>query len=281
MYNAKLAVALKHSGKVLREFGDKVYVPFGAEYTILIKNMNSVRAQVTVHIDDNDVGDGTKFIIEPNDSVEIERFIKNGNLKAGNRFKFIERTGNIEEHRGIDVEDGLIRVEFQFERKLSVGEILRDYDKVCPSPNPWPYRPPQIWYGSDSGNPPPFGGAQYTTCSNSMGTLRGIADGNITANFVQTSESCGDFIEQEAEDNETGITVPGSVSEQEFRTVSSFPVESESHVIILQMLGETEDNRRVRKPVTVKAKPKCTTCGRRNKATAKFCTECGTSLTIV
>ena len=82
MYNAKLAVALKHSGKVLREFGDKVYVPFGAEYSILIKNMNSVRAEVTVHIDDTDVGGGTQFVIGPNESVELERFIKNGNLES-------------------------------------------------------------------------------------------------------------------------------------------------------------------------------------------------------
>ena len=271
MYNAKLAVALKHSGKVLREFGDKVYVPFGAEYSILIKNMNSVRAEVTVHIDDTDVGGGTQFVIGPNESVELERFIKNGNLKAGNRFKFIERTGSIEEHRGVGVEDGLIRVEYKFEKQISISRLLNEYDKVCPSPQP------QIWYGSNTGNPEPFGGNQYTFTANSIagGVLRSQGGNELIGT------SCCDFLEQESEQSDTGITVPGSVSEQEFKTVSSFLTEAETHVIVLQMLGETEDNRRVRKPVTVKAKPKCTSCGRTNKATAKFCTECGTSLTIV
>ena len=58
MYNNKLAVAIKSAGKVLREFNkDEVYVPFGNEYSIFVKNMNSVRALVKVSIDGVDVGD--------------------------------------------------------------------------------------------------------------------------------------------------------------------------------------------------------------------------------
>ena len=82
-------------------------------------------------------------------------------------------------------------------------------------------------------------------------------------------------------DNDAGITVPGSKSDQSFQSVRSFPTEATTHTIVLKLLGETEDNQRVRKAVTVKAKPKCVTCGRVNKATAKFCTECGTSLNIL
>jgi tRNA(Ile2) C34 agmatinyltransferase TiaS len=36
----------------------------------------------------------------------------------------------------------------------------------------------------------------------------------------------------------------------------------------------------VKEAVTVKAKPKCVTCGHTNKATAKFCNKCGTALEI-
>ena len=74
--------------------------------------------------------------------------------------------------------------------------------------------------------------------------------------------------------------VPGSISDQQFKTTSWFPTEDKSHIMILKMLGETE-NRKVKKAVTVKTKPKCVTCGKINKATAKFCSNCGTSLTIV
>jgi len=61
---------------------------------------------------------------------------------------------------------------------------------------------------------------------------------------------------------------------------SWFATESEKHNIILKLLGETPDNEAVRKPVTVKAKLKCVTCNRQNKANAKFCSECGTALQI-
>jgi hypothetical protein len=80
--------------------------------------------------------------------------------------------------------------------------------------------------------------------------------------------------------NEVGITVPGSKSEQKFTEVTMGALEAEKHTIVLKLLGETADNKPVAKPVTVKAKPKCVTCGHNNKATAQFCNKCGTALTI-
>ena len=266
MYNNKLAVALKSNGKVLREFGEIVYIPFGSEYSILIKNMNSHRALVTVTVDGKDVGDG-QFVVNANDSLDIERFIKNGNLAEGNRLKYIERTENIEKHRGVGIEDGLVRVEFQFEKPQPRGYELidwRDYHYGG-------YRSPSIMTDLDllKGSLRNIGSADVTfTATNAVG------DGDAHINFSSTVNGA-------LQSNDAGITVAGSVSDQAFTTVSSFPVEDEKHVIVLQMLGETEDNKKVVQPVTVKAKPKCSTCGRTNKATAKFCTECGTSLTII
>ena len=95
MYQNKLAVAIKSSGKVLREFEDNVYLPFSTEYSIFIKNKNSVRASVKIEIDGVDVTQGVSLVVNPNDEIELERFIKNGNLNSGNRFKFIERTSAI------------------------------------------------------------------------------------------------------------------------------------------------------------------------------------------
>lgn len=273
MYNNKLAVALKSNGNVLREFGETVYVPFGSEYSVLIKNLNSVRALVTVTIDDTDAGDGTQFVVNPNDDLELERFITNGNMKKGNRFKFIERTDGVEQHRGIGIEDGLIRVEFQFEKP------------VVYFPNRWhysdevkyfvdPYRPREMW-NNDSGNVSPDFQRGSIQCNdegqavNFSSTVAGSVTGD---SFELTSQSVL---------SDVGITVPGSESDQKFSTVSSFPVESKTHVIVLQLLGQTEDNKVVTKAVTVKAKPECTTCGKKNKAKAKFCSECGTSLNII
>ena len=258
MYESKLAVALKSAGKVLREFKDTVYVPFGSEYSIFVKNMNSVRALVSVSIDGEDVGDGTQFIVDANDNVDIERFIKDGNFNKGNRLKFIERNEAVEDHRGIGVEDGLIRVEFQFER------IIPTY---VPYVEPWRPNDTTIWYSND--NSTAGGPLRNATFTSSASSNEVVGKASVNVNTVNTSL------------NDAGITVPGSESNQQFRQGAWFPVESETHVIVLKMLGQTEDNTPVRKPVTVKTKPKCVTCGSTNKATAKFCTECGTSLKIV
>lgn len=257
MYNSKLAVALKSAGKVLREFGETVYVPFGSEYSVLIKNLNSVRALVKIEIDGEDVGDGTKFIVDPNSDVELERFLKNHNLKNGNRFKFIERTNNIEQHRGVGVEDGLVRIEFNFEKVLSLS--------------PFHYNGYNGYNNNMRGIVPDH---NIPVASNNIGS-----NVNYSADITTTGVITNDV--SHTLTNDAGLTVPGSVSDQEFKDGIWFPTEVETHVIVLQMLGQTEDNQQIIRPVTVKAKPTCTTCGRTNKATSKFCTECGTSLTIV
>lgn len=115
MHKSNFVTAIKVGGKVLREFDNSVYVPFGSEYTILLKNLSSVRARVSVSIDGDDALDGHTLIIEAKDSIELKRFIKNGNMKTGNAFKFIEKTAKVEKHRGNRAGDGLITVTYEFE----------------------------------------------------------------------------------------------------------------------------------------------------------------------
>src|SRR5258708_5883722 len=116
MYKKNLVACIKVGGKILREFSERVHLPFGSEYTVLLKNLDSVRMDVKVSIDGQDVSEGRSFVLAPNGQMEIECFIRNGNLEKGNRFKFIERTKQIEDHRGVDVTDGLVRIEFKRER---------------------------------------------------------------------------------------------------------------------------------------------------------------------
>lgn len=247
MYSEKMAFAIKCNGKVLREFKDTVYVPFGSEYTILIKNLNAVRALVKVEVDGQDVGNGTKFVVQANSSFELERSVVNNNLSQGNRFKFIERTSNIEDHRGIGVSDGLVRISFQFEKAPQ--------QLVHPSHHPFH----NTWHSHLIGSP-----------TASTAVLRSVRSAStVTASLSAATPT-----------SDVGITVPGSVSDQTFQSVSSFSVEDQTHVMVMKMLGETASDQ-VTEPVTVKAKTKCVTCGKFNKATAKFCSECGTALVIV
>jgi len=290
MYGNKLAAAIKVNGKVLREFKDTVYIPFGAEYAITLKNLHTTRAVVNVYIDgDNMVPGG--LVIDAGQTVDLERSIRNNNLTEGNRFKFIERTGKIEQHRGIGVEDGLVRVEYQFEQPRPAFTFNK---------NTFGNYPPGVRTSEFKGSTDKFTLTASGAISqmNVGGVLRGVdysLNGSVTAQAASaavdkycannniggptTEYHCGSATMDWCQ-NEVGITVPGSKSTQGFQTATVGALETDVHNLIFKLVGDLGDNKPVTKPVTVKAKPKCVTCGHQNKATAKFCAECGTALEI-
>lgn len=251
MYGNKLAAAIKVNGKVLREFKDTVHIPFGSEYAITIKNLHTTRAVVNVYIDgDNMVPGG--LVLNAGQSIDLERSVKNNNLTEGNKFKFIERTGAVEQHRGIGIEDGLVRIEYQFELPVFISSI-------APAQTMW-----------DTHIYPQGGimrGSKMSGVSN--GTADWIAPaGSVTCSATYASATSAQL-------NDVGITVPGSKSEQKFQTTTVGALDPVKHNLVFKLFGGT-----VPKPITVKHKPKCVTCGTQNKATAKFCIECGTALEI-
>ena len=236
MYNQKLVASIKVKGKILREFKDTVYIPFSSEYSILLKNLHTQRAVVNVYLDGENVVPGG-LVIDPGRSIDLERWIKNGNLSEGNKFKFIERTGSVEAHRGIGIEDGLVRIEYQFELPAiqpNWNSIMRGIDKG--------------WITAS--------GATYSSTSASL-------------NNIQCSTNTSNV------SNDVGITVPGSHSTQSFSTTYVGALDPTKHNLVFKLVGGT-----MPKPITVKHKPKCVTCGKQNKATSKFCQECGTALEI-
>jgi len=80
--------------------------------------------------------------------------------------------------------------------------------------------------------------------------------------------------------NDAGITVPGSVSSQNFKWTSGSLADGVKHVMVLKLLGEV-GQQKVKQAVTVKTAQKCSTCGHVNAATSHFCAECGAGLVLV
>lgn len=296
MYQSKLVASLKANGKILREFKDTVYIPFGSEYSFLIKNLNTTRALVNIFIDGEDVIEGG-LVLNAGQEVDLERYVKNGNLSAGNRFKFIERTQAIEDGpRGAKLEDGLVRIEFQYEKPrpvINVSSIFNNDGMIYPQGVRTP------WYSTNATTTGVSGslgkdrfsvtasGATYS--ANVGGVMRGVDFSNGEATKAAATAAINTVVPQSMDVhdgtatmdwNDVGITVPGSKSTQKFTTVTMGEMEAEKHTIVLKLLGETPDNKPVMKPVTVERKPKCVTCGKQNKAHAKFCVECGTALEI-
>jgi hypothetical protein len=250
MYNSKFVAAVKVEGKVLREQnendGSVVYLPFRSEYSLLLKNLNSRKAVVKVSIDGTDVLYGNSLIVKPNDSVELERFLKD--MNRGEKFLFIEKTKQISDYRGDKVDDGVVRIEYQFEQEVP---IVR--------PSLW-YTGP-TYYHTTYGN---SGGSVFSSCvSNQVGST--VTDGCIIRTLSSKSV------------NDNGITVGGSDSSQKFTSGHVGALEPNSYVMTIMLRGENKEQL-VEKPLITKMKSKCPTCGSLYRGFPKFCASCGTRM---
>jgi hypothetical protein len=90
-------------------------LPYESEYKIRIKNKNSLRAKVSVLVDGMDISPGRMFILAANETVDLERFIQDGDLDKGNKFKFVNAikgaaTGEIQDPHNPNL--GVVEVRF-------------------------------------------------------------------------------------------------------------------------------------------------------------------------
>ena len=252
--------------------------------------------------------DYNSLILEPNSSTELEGFLSG--TVARNRFKFIQKTKQIQDHRGDRVDDGLIRVEFAFEKprpEVVKKTIIHDHhhhdhhhhhhDYYYPRPYPrfhWNYND---WFTGDSTVKYGSSGtsslsADQATFTNSggdvegsggeelMGTkaencVRGLGDQSVNVNMVQVDslgvESLGLPLDDE------GITVKGFECHQSFRYGAIGELE-QAKVITIQLRGISGSGTKVQQSVTVSTKLQCSTCGTKSKSSFKYCPTCGTAL---
>lgn len=269
MYSNKFVAVIKSKGKILRERDGIVYLPFGSEYSILLKNLNSVKAVAKVHVDGDDVLDGSRVIIDANDTLELKGKMRGD--KVEHRFKFIEKTRQISNHRGDKPDDGLVRVEYWFEKeepcRYPMYKIEDNWNNWWPDTRPdWPRY--TYWTSGSPNFDRPIGGGTY---SNSAGPMK--------KSHTSQSISCNYFCDSFSSMNEDGITVQGSKTRQDFRYGYTKPLESRSSVIVLQLKGST-NKKYVSRPVGTKTRLVCNSCGKRSKSSAKWCSRCGTNLEI-
>ncbi len=247
MYNAGLVCVVKSNGKILREDKDVCFLPFNSEYTLLIKNLETRKALIKISIDGQDVLDGNSIIIHPNTEIELEGFMK-GNA-AKNKFKFIKKTKEISDYRGDRIDDGIVRIEYQFEKEIISHSI--SYYTYTTNPN-------FNLYGNNNSN---------GVFSNSV---------NNVCNNIESS-SCYCISESQVQ-NDNGITVKGSEVNQSFTYGNIGCLEDNKRVIILRLIGTKESGKIVEKPLTIQSRKLCPTCGKKSKSHLKFCSNCGTFL---
>ena len=264
VYKESLVCVVKHAGNILREKDSMVSLPFNSEYSLLFKNLNSRRVSISISIDGVDVLDNRSLIIEGNSESELEGFL-NGNV-ARNKFKFIQKTKEIQDYRGDRIDDGMIRIEFAFEKRVS-EEVVHRRTYIH---EPY-YYPPYPYNTSVSFN----NGQQWTNSCQPLSSTHCVNSGDSPGEVRAFNCSMVGAI-SEPIPNE-GITVKGSEVNQNFNYTSIGELDS-SQVIILRLCGEKVSGAKIKKPVTVKTKLRCSSCGKKSKSSSQFCSACGTLL---
>lgn len=243
MYKNNFVVVVKCNGSILREKdGGKVYLPFGSEYSILLKNKDARRALVEIEVDGKNVLGGRKLIMSGNETQEIKGFMRD--MSKTNKFKFIKKTREIQKHRGDRIDDGLVRVTYQFEEPPK--PIVANF--YYRSPSIGGYWSDRTYYGTD------LIGSSY--CSTGETKFSNNATPNV----------------------DEGITVKGGEVNQSYTQGHIGSLSSEIGTIVLHLLGLNTFSVEVSKPLTVTSKLFCETCGRKTKSNNKFCPNCGTYL---
>jgi hypothetical protein len=274
-YNNQFVAEVKSNGRILRIKNGSVYLPFGIEYTILLKNLNSRRASVNISIDGEDVLDNSSLVLDANTSTEIEGFLR-GNF-ARNRFRFINKTKQISDHRGDKADDGLVRIEFAFEKprldpqiKKVIEEVHHHYHN---SPFTYTYHSGVAWNHNDALRGSSGDGESIYNASSGPPVSRNVVD--LSSNV--TMDSLGVQNISNIPNADEGITVKGSECNQQFNYASIGDLD-DSNTIVIQLKGLAESGNQVSEPITVQRKLTCSSCGIKSKSSFKFCPNCGTFL---
>jgi hypothetical protein len=270
MYNSGLICCIKTNDKILREHNNIVRLPFGSDYSIYLKNLNTVKAEVKITIDGQDILDGNSLIIDAGRNIDIGRWLLNGDLNRGPKLRFIEKTDTIRETKVETGMDGLVEITYQFEKVWPTQVYGNFLDNTL-------YRStgPKTLLGGAFGSMKVGSSIDgstrgSTTCDVPMQTLY-----SANVNHVQPEEEtlCSSNIFE----NEDGMTVKGQEVKQEFRYASIGTLDCTVHKIVLQLKGDTNKGK-VQQPLLVKSKVKCSVCNKSQISNNKFCVSCGNNM---
>ena len=283
VYSDKFCVVLESNGKLIREANSskngEIILPFGTDYSIVLKNLESRKAVVKVSIDGTDVLNGQTLLMNGNETLTLEGFLIDNVVK--NKFRFIEKTQEVSDFRGDRVDDGLIRVEFQFEKeqpeiKKVITEHIDHYYW-----DGWRNKP---WNNRRCGEDIVYGSGTCNSSNSVMRAIKGIESQNFAAPPPTASSSVNNNDKMMNAFNDNGITVEGAQTNQQFKYAQVGELETNTHTIVIRLRGtisnpQTGETKDVNKPRLVRQQMRCKSCGRMAKSNTKFCPNCGTFLT--
>jgi len=263
VYKNNFIAVIKHKGGIMRDRNGVVRMPFGSEYSILLKNKDARTAVVRIAVDGEDVMGGHRYIVPGHTQRELTGFLKG--LNATHKFRFIKKTKQIARYRGDRLDDGMVEVEFWYEQvhRVTPWVVYDDPKRPGPTPSPWDYT-----FGDSTA-----GLAQTTYTSANFHQVK--------SSSPRTKSSITASCNISTPKRDEGITVKGSKANQSFQYGNVGTLESHSSTIIITLRGSVKKRggvRPVKKVITTRSRIQCTTCGRKWRSHLKFCGNCSTAL---
>jgi hypothetical protein len=258
MFKNQIVVLVKKDGQPLRETDGKfIYLPFNSEYSLELKNQSFKRAVASIKIDGTDVLGMDEIILPSYGTVNVERFITNGDLSKGKKFKFVPLS-NSKVQDPASPENGLVEIEVWFEKQP-------DEIKIWYSP-PRPY----ITYPWDSGSWTYSHGTNF--CGQQTNSIKRQSSAPMSAMYC-SANIITDSVSQNVGVNQVGATVEGERSSQSFSRGYFGQKEYPSTTFKFWLRG-------VEQEVTTVDKLYCTSCGKKSRFDYKFCPRCGAPMQI-
>lgn len=286
MYRDSYIMALMVDGKIQKESDNgTVLVPFGSEYVIRLKNKLRKRAVADVWIDGKVAAQG--IVVDANGTVDLERFVADGNLSEGKRFKLARLTDSKVDQPN-DSENGSIEVNFYPEKDAPVVEKIIQYEHIhdnhywyhgnpfyghckgcCNNLNCYTCYPRVTWGSSTT----PFIGGGNTnlgiTCDNANLNVNlnmgGAVNSSYSASEMPVAMNNAVFSTSTNSVGENAATVEGSNSLQKFSSVFIDVDHSKPTTIRLTVKG-------ISKLIDI-----CS-CGFKRTKNTKYCPNDGTQL---
>lgn len=218
MYSQGFALSIKSNNKFLGEKntpeGREVYLNFGSEYSIYLKNKTNRRAKFQIKVDGkfshpSDIA----YVIDANSSFELERFMLDGDNKKGEKFKFVDVVGSGETPGERD--NGLIEVTIKQE-KINPPFNIRNISTTVE-------------------NPKPINPIKYRSSTSDSININYNSAENLICDTISIDDKSLGFMDCSSSKEKEGVTVGGGISNQEFDDVPNFETESETIILRIRL----------------------------------------------
>ena len=252
MHSNSHVLAIKDAnGKILREVGGQVFLPFNSSYSLLLKNLNPVRSCCAVSIDGMDVLGGHELIIDAHGSINLERFLVDGDLTKGRRFMFVPLAdARVQDPSASD--NGIVEVRF-----------WREWQPTIFTQPVWQPNCVSTYFYLDGG-----------LHTKGVGATLGAASPTFAATNCSVEASMRCCSDMGAQPMSAGATVEGAASSQQFNRGCFGTKDGAPTVLRLKLVGQVDQ------PLTVEQTKKihCTFCGKKVKFGDCYCGNCGMKL---